>query len=264
MQQFIDAIPADLDVSKIESNYDMHNAKASCSLKVGDKLEEIEWAQDSDWVAPEFIEFMLRVTVCSKGRFVVIDTGDQTFCAIFLTKGLSDVLEKYRINAAGSREAFVGDHFSGNLAIFEHIKILPRQVFKAAESNLRQKFDNDGDLLDPEAYKTGEMAYFFGVSERADALRCYQSADDEVFTNYAVANSYEYGWLCPDETAYFLALKDLEREVVFEYPAKMVGVLAGETKKSVDPYVVVGKSTDWAIVVNRGKFICLGALDRPG
>lgn len=259
IQQFIDAVPADLGVSDIESNYDAQAGTASCAIKLGDKLEEAEWAQDSDWVAAEFIEFMLRITVCSKGRFVVIDTGDQTFCAVFLTKGLSDALEKYRSKDSSSREAFISQHASGNLGLFEWVKILPRQVFKAAESNLRRHYNNDQELLDPEAYQTENMTSFMCVSETGDALSSYLevTSKDNGFTRYVGISRYEYDSICPDETAYFLSLKDPEQEVVFEYPAKTAGRMVGEGKL-FGPYALTGKASDWAIVVNEGNFICLG------
>ena len=261
---FIDAIPADLGISEITSHYDRDAETARCSLNLAGELLEAEWNQDSDWVAPEFLDFILGHTVCGKGRYSVIDTGDQTFCAIFLNKGMSEALARYRKNDSGSREAFINQHAGGNLAFFDGIEILPRQVFKTALARLRQRFGNDGDLLDPGAYQTDNMRAFLGVSDSDDALACYRIVGtvDNGFTCCAAINQFNYEAICPDETAYFLSLKDTQQEVAFEYPAKKVGLMVGEGR-DFGPYALLGKASDWAIIVARSDyanpaFICLG------
>lgn len=257
IQLFIAALPQGCAISEVSSYFDAANARAGCVIEVEGVSKSADWAQNSDWVTFDFIDFMLQQGRCSKGRFVPIDTGDQNFLAIFLNKGLSAALEKYRFEDIHGRNGFFRRHNTSPPKY--NPEILPRHYFQSALSGLRESFGNQGDLLDPGAYESEQVRGFITLRNIENPLECYQAVQNSgAFRYYLKASEYDYGWFCPDETAYLLSLGELENEVIIEIPAQQAGIMKGECDASFPHYALIGKQGDWGIIVNQRDFIVLG------
>jgi hypothetical protein len=67
------------------SFYDCENQRAGITVEIGDHKLKAEWKQDSDWVQPEFYDFIKdKVEPLLSGKFVQLIELDQGYSGVYL------------------------------------------------------------------------------------------------------------------------------------------------------------------------------------
>ncbi|WP_426370264.1 hypothetical protein [Pseudocolwellia sp. HL-MZ7] len=255
MDEFISSIGEKHGISKLESKFDVNQGRIFCRAEKDSIEHEVNFEQESDWVSSEFIDFIFLLTTVKKGKFIEVSTGDQIFLAIFLNKTLSTAYEKYKSSDKNSREAFL-NHY-----MFPEVKILSSLRYREVLSAFKSLFLESDKILDPEAYKKDTAIAALAISENKDALPIYHMVTQSPIKthNYVTMNIYDYSIICPEGDCFFLSLKEPEKEVIFNYQAKNVGMLVGEHSEDLGDYIIIGKNLDWGIVVTGDMFICAGS-----
>lgn len=260
--EFNGAANCESEIEIVRCEVDFEKGIANCSASRQGSLIQASWAQDSDWVKAEFLDFTASLLNSDMGEFVDIATGDQTYFSLFLPSGLLKRFNQYKERDTKSRDAFFMRHGEAVKQRYGNIKILPINDYRNVLRDFQNSFIDDGpfSLLSP--YKKDSAIEVVYCSKWDDALDGYrlikrQSLDTDL---YADTNQWAFESVCPDEDCYFLSLNPAYDQVIFSERAKFLPTIVGQfpTTETLGEYLVVGTSGAWGVHVKEHSVICIG------
>jgi hypothetical protein len=264
LDQFVRAYKGADPFEQAQARYDVDADTVECTVVKRKRTHTARWTQrGSDWVDPAFLAFAFEVTRAPNGQFIEIDTGDQTFLALWLDADPFKAFEQYRARSKASRQEFLTGYSSAMKDRFRDIAILPRALYRQALRAFDAAHLAAGGMATAPRIEHAPQLSARLVEESADALRTYREVNRELGdeTRYLPFSRFEIDALCPPGECLFLSLRDPGQEVVFRVDVAHVGAnIIGDHEEDLGDYLLLGLAGDWALrVCNDNDVLAVGA-----
>ncbi len=262
LDEFIKAADCESEIANVQSEVDFEKGIATCSATRNGSLLEASWTQDSDWVTAEFLHFTARLLNSDQGEFVAIDTGDQTYCAVFLPATVLKSFTDFKTRDTNSRDGFFMQHGEAVKQRFGHIEILSVDDYQSVLRAFSEAFIEEGPVSEIGSYRKGKALEVVYASRWSDALDAFGLVKRNAPATdlYADLSPYETQLVCPDEGCHFLSFNPAYNQVIFAGEAQYIATIVGsfDVDRSAGEHLLVGKSGTWGVYVKEHSVICAG------